>query len=238
MLGGNCARSLWIGSSELWGEGVGANSAWAADSYKAIQNTPVDILNNWKKNRAGTLVFQHVLPWLGVPWVPVSVFSLWFWAVAQKSGIAMVTDSSGRRQIQLCHLAQADTRSVWGLLCVWSRGLLHVVNCIYQLLAYEVLATKWGCSTSDFKMVSLWWHCTECWPFPSESGTPRLLLPMCSMAFISLSESLLFSCCLQTLRYTMLLPFSSTTAICYFVWTLGVDNAGCCLDQQSCMAFL
>lgn len=48
-------RSLWIGTLELWGEAVGADSA-----------------------------------------------------VAQKSGIEVVTDSSAHGQIQLCHLAQGD----------------------------------------------------------------------------------------------------------------------------------
>lgn len=61
VLGGRCTRSLWIGTLELWGEVVGADSA-----------------------------------------------------VAQKSGIEVVTDSSAHGQIQLCHLAQGDTRPAWG----------------------------------------------------------------------------------------------------------------------------
>lgn len=48
--------------------------------------------------------------WLGI-------LELWDGVVgaAQKSGVGVVTDSGAHGQIQLCCLAQGDTRLAWGL---------------------------------------------------------------------------------------------------------------------------
>lgn len=154
-------------------------------------------------------------------------FSFCFWGVAQKSGRAGVMDNVRHSQDQCSHLAQGDAKSAWDLLCVRSS---YFACCKLHLPTFHTWSPGYEMRTSDFRMASLWWHGTDWFYSPSESGTLRFVLASeLGVNGFHISFQSLPSFTLQALRNTMLLLFSSTVVIPYVVWILGKDStaAGC-----------
>lgn len=165
VIGRNCTRNLWISTSQLWGEGVEANSVQHA-TVKPYKTQQLKYWTTGNKSSTGAWYF-NMCSHVSIQFLFLRCCSkvrkskeqgLWI-----MSGTAGISVATWLRQMQhqrgTCFVSEAV--------------ILHVVNYIYQHFTHEALATKWGC---DFRMASLWWHVMNWFYSPSESGTLRFVL--------------------------------------------------------------